>query len=511
MILVVLSVIFLSAVTVTYAITDEFSVQTLIGSDTNPPSAPSPLTATPVATTQINLSWGTSTDDFLLSGYHVYRDDVRIATSTATTYSDIGLTASTSYSYYVTAFDASFNISASSSLVSTTTLSPAPTGTPTETESILGRIFGSKRDPFKDQIESIRIISSSEGAILEVTTRDPMRLSVRYGPTPSYELGIIGAEYFSRTHMVHISELTPHTKYYISLEGELGDGRKGALYTTSFTTQEGSGSETITNVLNLRGEAVDQSVQLSWEYPPMNNFSHVRVVRNDRFYPQDHLDGAVVYEGGASTYLDQDAFRDTKVQYYTVFTYTRDGHVSSGAIVRVRVPGIVEEEEVHTNTLNVSFDDVFLIQDGRQVQREDGRYILDGTRELTVSIPYHVVPEHLKSIIGTVTNQDGESFAFLLRRGEGQESYQATIAPFGRGGTFTIAISIFDYEQGEVGYSEEVVYMEIPPSYVAEPYEDVITGLIQFFARDGFWFLILTLLCIYILIMLRRLLVARWS
>ena len=73
----------------------DFSVRTPVGDDVSPPTTPTLLTATPIAPTQIDLTWSPSTDDFQLLGYTVSRDGQHIATTTLTSYSDTGLTAST--------------------------------------------------------------------------------------------------------------------------------------------------------------------------------------------------------------------------------------------------------------------------------------------------------------------------------------------------------------------------------------------------------------------------------
>jgi len=57
-----------------------------------------------------------------VAGYRVYRDNVEIATTSVTGYSDSGLLASTLYNYTVEAFDASGNVSPKSDLVSVATL-----------------------------------------------------------------------------------------------------------------------------------------------------------------------------------------------------------------------------------------------------------------------------------------------------------------------------------------------------------------------------------------------------
>lgn len=93
------------------------------------PTAPSSLTATAVSTSQINLSWTASTDAVGVTGYKIYRcaglacvPTVQIATSVTNSHSNTGLTASTAYTYTVSAYDAAGNNSAQSASVSATTL-----------------------------------------------------------------------------------------------------------------------------------------------------------------------------------------------------------------------------------------------------------------------------------------------------------------------------------------------------------------------------------------------------
>ncbi|MBI5555734.1 MAG: fibronectin type III domain-containing protein, partial [Elusimicrobia bacterium] len=90
--------------------------------DTTPPTVPANLTATAISSTQINLSWTASTDNVGVAGYKVYRGGIQIATVTSgTTYSDTGLSPSTTYSYTVSAYDAAGNVSEQSVSVTATT------------------------------------------------------------------------------------------------------------------------------------------------------------------------------------------------------------------------------------------------------------------------------------------------------------------------------------------------------------------------------------------------------
>ena len=90
--------------------------------DTTPPSVPTGLTATAVSSSQINLSWNASTDNVGVTGYRIYRNGTQIGAATTNSYSDTGLSANTTYSYTVSAYDAAGNTSSQSSSASATTL-----------------------------------------------------------------------------------------------------------------------------------------------------------------------------------------------------------------------------------------------------------------------------------------------------------------------------------------------------------------------------------------------------
>ena len=106
--------------------------RTPVSGGTTPPTAPTNLTAT-VSGSQINLSWTASTDNVGVTGYLLERCPgagcttfAQIATPTATTYSDTGLTPG-SYSYRVRATDAAGYLSPYSNIASATiAAAPAP-------------------------------------------------------------------------------------------------------------------------------------------------------------------------------------------------------------------------------------------------------------------------------------------------------------------------------------------------------------------------------------------------
>ncbi|TXS43943.1 glycoside hydrolase family 6 protein [Streptomyces sp. OR43] len=99
------------------------------GDDTQAPTAPTGVTATAKTSSSVSLSWTASTDNTAVTGYDVFRDGVKVGSSTTTSYTDSGLSASTAYSYTVKAKDAAGNVSAASSALSATTSAGGGTGT----------------------------------------------------------------------------------------------------------------------------------------------------------------------------------------------------------------------------------------------------------------------------------------------------------------------------------------------------------------------------------------------
>jgi chitodextrinase len=106
------------------------NVTTLAPADTTAPTT-SNLSASGTTTSSTNLAWTAATDNVGVTGYTIYQNGVLKTTTTATTLAVNGLTASTTYNFYVLAKDAAGNSSASSNTVNLTTLAPADTTAPT--------------------------------------------------------------------------------------------------------------------------------------------------------------------------------------------------------------------------------------------------------------------------------------------------------------------------------------------------------------------------------------------
>ncbi|WP_254705681.1 glycosyl hydrolase family 8 [Streptomyces vilmorinianum] len=91
------------------------------GADITPPSTPGSLRSTGSTATSVSLAWNAATDNVGVTGYDLYRGGNLVGSTTGTSYTDTGLTASTSYSYTVKARDAAGNRSAASNTLGVTT------------------------------------------------------------------------------------------------------------------------------------------------------------------------------------------------------------------------------------------------------------------------------------------------------------------------------------------------------------------------------------------------------
>lgn len=100
--------------------------------DDEAPISPSNLVASNPTTSTIDLSWTASTDNVAVSGYFIYFSDGTLATTAPSNSITVtGLEANTSYTFYVTAYDAAMNESGQSNNATQVTTGIPDTEVPT--------------------------------------------------------------------------------------------------------------------------------------------------------------------------------------------------------------------------------------------------------------------------------------------------------------------------------------------------------------------------------------------
>jgi chitodextrinase len=123
-----------------------------VSTDTQPPTAPSNLAASALATGPVSLSWSASTDNVGVVRYRIERCSgaacsgfAQIATSTTLGYSDSTVSGGTIYSYRVRAEDAAVNLSPYSNVATTTAIVLADTTAPTAPSSATAAALSSSQ------------------------------------------------------------------------------------------------------------------------------------------------------------------------------------------------------------------------------------------------------------------------------------------------------------------------------------------------------------------------------
>lgn len=462
-------------------------------SDIEAPTTPTLLSATPIAATQIDISWSVATDNVLVSGYSVFRDGVPIATTSLLAYSDTSLTASTAYTYAVRAFDPSFNYSSTSNSLTVTTPNPLLPSPPTpggsQTQGTAARVA----------MDDLVIDTGVSTTSFTIVTAHQARLELRWGRTASYELGYVMSDVFTKEHTMRLSELEPRTTYEYEIIGYTPLGAETVLKRGTFTTL---GMAEPTLPVNVgRFTAIEQGadVVLRWENPPAAAIARVRIVRSHLGFPEHPQDGAIVYQGLETNALDLAILNQYSPVYYTAFVYDQFGNVSSGAVAIVYAtnpeptrpqaethPVVTISDQVDDATVatsSVVTDRVTIdmktpaLADLRLVQAEssftfiDADIVLDTKQEFTIRIPRSAVAGNLKSIIATVVDpqEKDQASSYLLRISKDRMAYEAQIPPLLVSGKGAIVVGIYDYEafivatyQTPVNFVERTIETEPP-------------------------------------------------
>jgi hypothetical protein len=498
-----------------------FLIRVFGGTDIEAPTTPT-LSGSAIAPTQIDVSWTTSTDNFIVSGYVLFKDGLPVATTTQTSYSDVGLIASTTYSYFVRAFDPSFNYSSSSNIVSLTTPDNPPPPTP-------GSSSGGGTAT-RVVLNSLDITPTQRTALFSINTVRPARFEVRWGRTGSYELGYTVNDVYVSSYKTTLTDLEPGTIYQYEVIGYTPFGLQTVLEKGQFSTISLADSFPPTNVQGFTALRDGSDVKLSWSLPQEEDVASIRIVRSHLGFPTHIQDGVVVYQGLGTTFEDDNILSRYSPVYYSAFVVDTAGNVSSGAVARVyaikdgvsddtvvdpQIPGVidsdVEEETVASTSPNVpagtrmpSLEEIFLQQNETRQSLGVQGVTLSSELPFLLSIPKQAVSENLKTIIASLTDptDSRKTYSFMLRLNKDQTAYEAVLPPTMLEGKSRLVIDIYDYESLIVAtYQKTIQFKEGEDGVGAPVFPDKI---ITFFAEYGWIYVLPVLLCLIIFLAYRR-------
>ncbi len=254
-------------------------------SDTTPPSIPTNLKATAASASQIDLTWSASTDNVGVTGYKIYRNGTQIATTAGTSYSNTGLSAATSYSYSVAAYDAAGNTSGQSTPASATTLASGGGTQPgclvgsnvwTTNQSFASQsgTFTATFDATPSQLNTDGVMGLSQSAATGYTS---LAAIVRFGTSGNID-AVNGGAYTAANTIPYTSGKSYHFRLVVNI----------ANHTYSaYVTPQGSSEQTIGTNYAFRTEQASVS---SLAYMNVNDDVGTETVCNFAIQGQQTLD-----------------------------------------------------------------------------------------------------------------------------------------------------------------------------------------------------------------------------
>ncbi len=248
--------------------------------DFMPPSAPSTLSAAPVASPlSIDLSWGASTDDTGPVSYRVYRNGALVATVSSTEWADSSIAAGTTYTYSVRAIDAAGNLGA-------------------ETSATIAADFSPPAAP---------------SSLTAVWAGDPSRVELTW-PAATDDLGVVAYEVSRDGTVLGTTSSTaftdpavaPSTTYSYAVVAIDPGGNRSDPVSTAVTTPDDTAAPSRPSGLTAKAAGNPRRVKLAWSASTDN----VAVTGY-----QVYRDGVVIATVGVTSYTDTAVAPSTRYRY----------------------------------------------------------------------------------------------------------------------------------------------------------------------------------------------------
>ncbi|NTW22944.1 hypothetical protein HGA34_05425 [Candidatus Falkowbacteria bacterium] len=299
--------------------------------DTQAPTVPASLVASPISSSQINLSWATSTDNVAVTGYKVFRNNSQIATTTATTYNSTGLAASTTYNYQISAFDAAGNTSAKSA-TSTATTTAADVQAPSVPSSL-----------------AATVISSSQINLSWATSTDNVAVTGYNVYRNSTLIASTTGSTYSSTGLAASSLYTYQVSAYDAAGNESAKSTSTAATTQAAPSVGGGGggggavTDTIAPAAPryVSTERKDGNIKLSWSNPADADLGEIVVIKRETeatssAYSIALTGGKITIVATSTAYSETDN-DPTKKLFYYIYAKDKTGNISA-ALTMVVVP-----------------------------------------------------------------------------------------------------------------------------------------------------------------------------
>ncbi len=308
------------------------------------------------------------------------------------------------------------------------------------------------------RIQNVEIKIQTNTVIVSWSSNELAYAKLAWGTTTEYRDGIISTPNLSLTHVQEINSLQENTTYYFLITAIDRFGNQ-SFYNGQFITGTWPDVMPPLNVTNFTAQAKQNVINLSWVNPADSDFSFTRIVRSTTFFPLDPLNGLVVYEGNAKSFVDRNITPGI-LYYYTAFTRDLTGNYSSGSLASARIIWYSESFPNNNSANNqnevpiVDFDFIysknipqtllsqtdfnFSYDNGKVVLKSNNIY-LPATKFLQISISKDTVPKDTMFLL-----LQYKQWTFLFNENKKNNTYELVLPNNGDLGKHNMTISVFN-------------------------------------------------------------------
>lgn len=344
------------------------------------------------------------------------------------------------------------------------------TSTPPVEEETEEGTTGETEGPLR--FEYLILTPSTNSIRLEWKTNHPTLAEVSWGVTQDYRDGVLSETTYEREHVLTLTDLKKDTEYFVRILVRTERGTSLSV-SRSVTTLPAEDITAPSNVTKLRAvpDHATGDITLTWNNPKDPDFSYVRIVRSETFFPLSPDEGRVVYEGDAERFVDSVGTWGIPL-YYSVYSRDVSGNYSSGVsvvTVLIRFPAqdlddpevVIPEvptptdpfEDVPVSDIEspeveaLKVTDFTFAQNGKSLRIWADSVEVDTVRDTDVSLGYEKVPEVLKTIALSVRSpHTGEYVVYILRVNSEKTSYDTVMSALIDEGLYPSSITMLDYQ-----------------------------------------------------------------
>ncbi len=282
--------------------------------------------------------------------------------------------------------------------------------------------------------------------------------TLKWGKTTEVTEGTLSSIVFAKKHKVEIINLKPGTMYFFTIESRDVDEISSTYPPVYFFTKFLKDTAFPSNPRNVKTYSDISGITITWENPPDENFSYIRIMRHeDRFRGNPFL-GKLIYEGSKEKFLDKDV-REGKEYFYTLFARDTNGDFSSGVAVSeiayspeiippdILPPDIIPPDILPPDIIPSEEDLAEVIISGNFFVHQYGQLVkplIKGKRVVIDNKKNTVIDTNVKTFYDDwvkVTNRDEEvigQYLFSFNKDSGR--YQTVIPPLQKTGFYDIEI-----------------------------------------------------------------------